>query len=391
MGLSSEMERQVAVLDNATVGAVLLDFFLDPQVNLGGIFILPGSHRPDWVADCPGAADRLLRAWSEGPEVTRAKVLRLLSGCNDPRVDAVLRQALADESPVLRAAAAEAMGWQRSPAQVPWLMACWNRETEGSVRRALLEALGEIGEPRSRSLFMAALEDADIEVRAAAVRGLGTFPNPATVGVLEEVFWNDPSPEVHSEVLTVLEKIGNRVAQSLLLQAAHDADPLVRARAIHALGKLRVRDAVETLRLRLQDPDSNVRTAAIHSLARILGRESLPDLRKACEDEDFSVRCGALRQVERLGLTASMGLEWVQVLGDLEAIVRLEALRILRNFPGPLPPEVLQAVWDIQEHDDLPYLRRLAERVLDAPGRSSQSESPRLQRESSGRNREGDR
>jgi hypothetical protein len=381
LGLTDENQRQLASLDNAAVAALLLDFYLDPQIGsqidpfCGRMAFPPFFHRPDWVMDCPGAADRLLRVWQEGPEVTRDNALRLLSGCDDPWVDAVLRQALAAESPSCRAAAAEAIGWRRSPAQVPSVLDCWDQETDPHVRLALLRALTDLRDHRALPVFTAALQDPGEEIQIAAIWGLETLADPGSVQALEAVFLNDPSPAVGRAILSAWEQIGTPDAQVLLHQAAYEADPTLRGRAVQALGHLRVRDAAETVRQRLGDPDTYVRIAAVQALPLLLGREAVrTDLQKACQDPEPEVRIAALRKITGLGFVAAQWSQWPSILHDPEPSVRFEALRALQSYPGALPPEVLRSVRHIQEHDYLLPLRRLAGKVLKASERTSRNE-----------------
>jgi HEAT repeat protein len=59
------------------------------------------------------------------------------------------------------------------------------------VKRAALEALGQIADPADHALFLQNLNDKDDLVRAAAVEGLGRLKNPADRAVVSPLFNNE--------------------------------------------------------------------------------------------------------------------------------------------------------------------------------------------------------
>jgi HEAT repeat protein/cyclophilin family peptidyl-prolyl cis-trans isomerase len=121
------------------------------------------------------------------PALVRLNALAALVELQDPRVDALLTQALADEDWVIASAAAEGLGERHTSSAEPALITAAGRSRDFErvdVRVAAVSALGRIGTYRSEAALVDALGDADSRVRDAAqasvdsmqARGIATSP-----------------------------------------------------------------------------------------------------------------------------------------------------------------------------------------------------------------------
>jgi HEAT repeat protein len=156
------------------------------------------------------------------------------------RVLAALRQALRDEHPTPRAAAARVLGDQRVEECEEELLALVD-DPDVLPAQVALDALGDLGTPAGIERLRAALTDSRPELRFQAVMAL---PRHA----------------------------GDEEAERLLSAATHDPDPLVRDAALRTArerwqGRGQAPRVHRAARAALQDQDPGVRVAAALLLA----------------------------------------------------------------------------------------------------------------------------
>jgi HEAT repeat protein len=145
----------------------------------------------------------------------------------------------------VRLAAIEALGDLKGAAAeaVPELLPLVN-DPDVDVRRAVVEALGEIGEAQAVQGLCSGLRDADDAVRATSAEGLGRLGEPAAVAAADLVrLLGDRTARVRREAATALGRLGANTPEVLagLQKAAEDADKGVRGQAAQALRKLQAR------------------------------------------------------------------------------------------------------------------------------------------------------
>lgn len=167
-----------------------------------------------------------------------------------------LRQ-LGSSSPAKRCRAARKLGRRRNARVVERLIAAL-KDPDASVRAAVAEALGQIGEPSAVPPLVAALEAekrrprrlapgatggaADVPVASTIVASLGSegFEMLVTIG-------RDPADVVRIYIVQALGRIGDQAAVATLGLAMRDWDQLVGYTAAQALGQIGNSYAVEHL------------------------------------------------------------------------------------------------------------------------------------------------
>ncbi|MEU9143689.1 fumarate reductase/succinate dehydrogenase flavoprotein subunit [Streptomyces sp. NPDC048349] len=263
---------------------------------------------------------------TEAPEVSAPSpaLLRLLSLAEEsPDLDA-LRPYLADADPAVRAAAVAALGETVPTGTGPALATCL-RDTAPRVRAAAAAALRELVEvlPAEAELghglraalestdpvvrtaaldvlrtlrlgdagvYAAALCDADIEVRATAVRALVSVDAAAELAVAA----TDPAREVRVAVARGLAAV-HAPAPDPLDPLLDDPDPLVRAAALGALAATGCPPAYAArAAAALADPAWQVRAGAATALRSALSAEAVPALAKTLADPNADVRKAAV-------------------------------------------------------------------------------------------------
>lgn len=257
-------------------------------------------------------------------------------------------------------------------------------EVEGRVLacRAMARTGGALGE----ALLLAALDDADAGVRAAAAAALGArgfaAAAPALVHRLEAAAAEDEArddegelgaltralatlveraadPGVHDRTVqllaqrlegapepvrlalaSVLGRIGRPSDAGLVEWLLKDPSAGVRRAAVQALARLEHGEASEPLRLALADESPGVRIAAARALGHSASPRALADLERLADDEDPRVRAAALRAVgERAARAGSpdAGSALALLESSLadDGAVALAALEALREIGGP--------------------------------------------------------
>ncbi len=241
-------------------------------------------------------ASRLLGR-SDIPSALKRALAEALGEIGDPRAIPALVGALKDENERVRRAAAVALGRIGAPA-VPALIGAL-KDADREVRRAAAEALGRIGDREAVPALIGALKDADWEVRGAAAEALvriGAPAVPALVGALK-----DENGWVRGAAAEALGRVGDPRAVPALVGALEDAEEWVRRAAAGALGRIGDREAVPALVGALEDADWWVREAAAEALGRIGDREAVPALTEALKDAYERVRRAAAWALGEIG------------------------------------------------------------------------------------------
>lgn len=117
-------------------------------------------------------------------------------------------------------AAAALTAFKDDPRTEPALAASIKSDPFWAVRKSAVEALARLA-PRGRvPVLKRAVRDADPRVRAAALAALGDLRDRALLGFFEERFDTDPSDRVRAEALTAIGKAGDPSAVPFLRRAA---------------------------------------------------------------------------------------------------------------------------------------------------------------------------
>ena len=184
-------------------------------------------------------ADAMLALCHDGDEAVRRAAVEHLSLLSDPRAEEILTEALRDECPSIRAAAAKALATFDAPG------------IEGLLERAL--------------------SDPDMWVRYFAARstrrrsGIG----PTLLARLGELAKGDPLPPVRLAAIDALGSVADPAVLPVLTSLLDDADADVRHAAAIALGASRVSDADRELLRALDHEDPDRRRFALEALALV--------------------------------------------------------------------------------------------------------------------------
>ncbi|WP_213308411.1 HEAT repeat domain-containing protein [Paraburkholderia sacchari] len=208
----------------------------------------------------PGSA-RVLRRWATRPEpFARRAALRGLRELRDAAAFEPAVAALADADAEVRLEAVAVLGWLKDRRAVAPLAALAAADAHGAVRRAAVGALG----------FAAANE---------------TDAGAALLQALADADW-----QVREEAATTLGKLRLPAARDALIHALDDDYWQVRLRAARALGRIGDAHAAPAVSALLAHPISNLRKEAALALGELPSASSLAPLQAALDDRDPEVR-----------------------------------------------------------------------------------------------------
>ena len=365
----------------------------------------------------PAAVPALLRHADDPHEPTRGVVARALGLLRVPEATGPLMVLAGDESEVVRAAAAEALGLiaeaasrakapaRKRPAKVPrwrgrigWV---WGVTAAGIVytlpaaRRWVVAAEGEPAPPPEATELIpacvAALRraagDPSAVVRAEAIDALGRVGEPAADAAPELVAaLSADADETRRRAAVAIGRVKAAAAVAVppLAGALQDTSPAVRAAAAAALGEYgeAARAAVPALVGLLQDREEEVRAAAAAAVGKVgvLCEESTQALVEGLASDDTVVRA---RTAEALGTIGEMAGDaapaLVEALEDDNDRVRAKAVEALGKM-GESVAEVAVPKLTRMLRDDDDWVRALAAEALGQMGESAEDAAPALLR-----------
>ena len=276
----------------------------------------------------------------EGPELVRKAMLDPNAEVQKAALDSALRLAVAQ------------------PGVIADLLGHLLANVRPGLRRFIVEALGEIGKPRSAAVMPAlvrALKQGDVSTRGACARALCVvaIKSPAAASPYLRMAARDLNREVRTEAASCLGSLTEgdpKGAARMAIELTSSDEQTVRAAAAASLGALagRVHETVlGPLVNLLDDPERTVRVAAAEALTRYADTGSSLVTHTAYLDKklsafflqgDLDERQLALRVAARAGLTSILR----QAVRDGDDNLRLEAMKAAAGMQPPAL-EILQA------------------------------------------------
>ena len=171
------------------------------------------------------------------------------------------------------------------------------RTRNKDIRLGIIEALGEIQDPRAVDPLIALLSEPNNEIRWEAALALGEIRDPRAIDPLRDVL-QDPDRYVRYGAAVALEKLGwppkNAEEYAFLLAGKQDW------KALSMLGT----SAVRALSLAAKDPEKSVRVNAVRVLGEIGDEKAIPAIYTALRDPDDQVRWEAVKAAPKCGISA---------------------------------------------------------------------------------------
>jgi HEAT repeat protein len=318
----------------------------------------------------PAAAEELDAAWARLSQERQRAACEVLGRVGGPRAVERLIAVLDDADPMLRGAAARALGAQRVDAALAPLVRRLERaapedDPEGeSERAALCDAIVALAGPdaqgrspavaaRAVELLTSALNGSGDETRLSAARALGRIARREDAELVA-MLMKDPSARVRRAAVDAIARLEPDQTPEPLHLAIADESPAVRIAAARALGALRSDSVFEDLSRLAEDEDVRVRAMAVEMVGRRFAADPHPGVRaaalsvlgRACEDA-APVALAVVEAVKEIGGEASTYV--VPLLGRVEPELVREAVRC---FGDHAEPAELEALLPLVSHPD---------------------------------------
>jgi putative membrane-bound dehydrogenase-like protein len=280
--------------------------------------LLAGVHRkwPEWKGEW----------WAYHP-VKSPPPEKSVEWAGTAAVLAALRTALEDREENVRVRAVEGIREAGDAASAARLREMFQRETNGEMKRALVEAFGALRDSNAGPLLVHELARVDDALQSKISSALGQIKFGAAAPVLAQAATKG-STNVRAAVLEALLQIGGESAFAGLRLLAGAESLELRRSAMVTMGQLKHPSTVPVLLEAYRDPETRV--AAIEALAQT------PDARAVhAYLEGLGDRNASLRQKSRKALTALRREAWPIVkerLATLSADALAELQRIYKDF-----------------------------------------------------------
>jgi HEAT repeat protein len=203
------------------------------------------------------AVGELQGQFKSGDAVTRANCVEGLQPLWDPRGTAVIAQALADEEWVVRFAGAMAAGKRKLEELKPALERMVREDGNGGVRVAAVYALRKMAEPGHEEVVRAALADKDPSVRASAAMVIGLRGDSSAMGLLQGRS-AERDDRVRMETTVALARLGDAKAQEVITALAISKYHEDQMLAMEVCGDLTDGVSLRALAVGVQEPPREV-------------------------------------------------------------------------------------------------------------------------------------
>ncbi len=229
-------------------------------------------------------------------------VLGALQDRREECVKALMPQ-LSDADDGVCSGAAAALGKVGSPTPVPKLIEIMHKRS-AQVRRIAIGALALIASKDCQAALTEAVNnpDDDNEARAQAAVGLGRIATPSAVATLVRAL-RDTDLKVQIAAVDAL-AVGGTADLPRVMAALSDAEPNVRVRAAQALGRIATPAANAALIRALSDPVPTVRQAAAQALGFPGNAGAVQALASHLGDADGAVATACAEALADIGLAA---------------------------------------------------------------------------------------
>jgi HEAT repeat protein len=203
-----------------------------------------------------------------------------------------------------RREAATLIGTNKIKSATPDLVAA-AKDVDPAVRRAIVQALQQVEDPRSLDGFLALSDDTERDIRTSALEGMTRLYLPRETGLVVTLnrvgaFLNPWSDEWADVIVEPDLPVDPRVISAIEARL-RDPEESLRIKAARALGILRGRAATPALVLALKEDRSNVvRFESVRALRKLGDPAVGPDLLTLITYGDAKVRNEAIYTIGRL-------------------------------------------------------------------------------------------
>ena len=290
--------------------------------------------------------------------IVTTRVVEALGKIGDPKTRDVLIEALKSKEFFIRAYAAEALGRLQNKESIP-LLKPLIRDKNYLVSVLAAVALTDLGDKDAEEVLFAFLKHENPAVRAIAVEKAGRFGDNFLAAFIEML----PKEKEESVRVKLIEQLGAnkyKPALPLIRKALKDESAQVRIAACTAIAKLEDKESIPRLIERLKDQDVLVRAAATGALATFEERTQIGLFRKEMEEEDSILKTSSYVALANLGELDILPVLLKKIVApESPTIIRTEAARALMILKPHIFNLVEEALGEAEVLYEVPLLQSL--------------------------------
>jgi HEAT repeat protein len=276
-----------------------------------------GAATPARALEWPDVADGVERDLSSDDVPVRLSAAHRLGTLSRARGGPLALAALEDADDDVRIAAADAAIRLQAPGTTA-RVAAWVGASSARLRRKACEVAGAMPEASAIAVLARALGDPETEVREAAARALGRQ------GALEAVTpllgrLDDGVPEVRIAIAAALAQLRDARAVVPLVGKIGDSSADVRQAVARALGELGDPRASPRLVTALRDGNVDVRREALHALGLLHASDAVDVIVSFSADRVPAVRLAALHALAEIATPDAIE-QLVAALGEADEV-----------------------------------------------------------------------
>lgn len=272
-----------------------------------------GAETPIPVIDILGelgskrAVKHLIDVYNKGADREKKRaIVAALGRIGDVNSHDFLTEVLEWESGYVRKEAADALSKIGNRRAIPCLFMRLERERYDDVREAILLAIVRIGRLDVYNGLVSLLYNKSPEIREAGVMGLGMLSDERAIPKLITAL-NDEFPKVRRAAVKALSGFKKAWVEEAITFSLMDGSSDVKLEAVHALARIGSKESASALVPLLDDPDPWVRSQIVEALGEIGGKGTSSALVKILSDPDTLVKISAVRSLGRLKVKSAAG------------------------------------------------------------------------------------
>jgi HEAT repeat protein len=277
------------------------------------------------------------------PEMIRIGALRGLALAGGKDAVPALAEALKAAEPAVQAQAIRQLSTIQGP-EVTKLLGERLGSADPLAKVRILAALGDRGDAAARPVFIGALKDSTVEVRVAAIEGLGRLGDESTVTTLAETAATTDTAEQNAARQSLYRLTGAGIDKAVVA-GIPNGDPKVRGELIRAAAERGITAATPTLLKSAVDSDRNVRRESLRAL-----RETASPSDAAAIIETLKAVQGTDRREAERALSSALARSATSPLGPVTSAYQAETDTAVRA-------SLLQVMAQLGREESLPVLR----------------------------------
>ena len=217
-----------------------------------------------------------------------------------------------------------------------FLLSQYKGETDGRVRKKMIDVAGKNINEISIQLLIKALTDNNVESKKASVIALGKAKASKALIPLLSMLQN-PSLEIKDVVLASIIRIGKEGALDIIFNYINKGNIHVKRSIPYILGKIGSRECIEQLKELLTHEDPLIRKNSIKGLDKLIQIKEAKFILNALSDQDLRVKKAAIRALATIRSKRAIP-HLIKFLKEKNPEIRKLSVRTLFSILSNQPP-----------------------------------------------------